>query len=137
MLVQMKYVVDKMKTLFIFTRNYKSNTNSLTKMWKIIKSWFISNYPIELTPERDNEIIEHLAKILSQDKMEPVIKLFIEPFIPVSTVFSETILVWTSPFLDLMGLKGYEHSLFLRKKENIRHLIIRANELRMEKNKLS
>jgi hypothetical protein len=101
-------------------------------MWSKIKSFFTS-MPLELTPDKETKMIENIAKRISQQRMELPALLFIEPFEPISSIVAETFLVWISPVLDLAGLNGYEYSLLLRKKENVRRIRERIEELRKEK----
>ena len=102
-------------------------------MWYKIKSWFESTYPLELTLEREDEIINNLAQIISQRNLELPANLFLEPFKPISTIVNETALVWVSPILDFLGMPGYEYSLLLRKKENVSRLLQRIEELKTGK----
>jgi len=65
--------------------------------------------------------------------LELAASLFLEPYEPISAIIGETALVWASPFVDLIGVNGYEYSLLLRKHENIRRLRLRIDELKQEK----
>lgn len=96
-----------------------------------IKSIFTS-MPVELTPEKEDEMIENIAKNISQRKLKLPALLFLEPYEPISTIVGETFLVWISPFLELVGIAGYEYSLFLRKKENIRKIREKIEALKKE-----
>jgi len=100
----------------------------VNSMWNKIKSIFTS-FPLELSPEKEDAMIENIAKTITQNKMSLPALLFIEPFEPISTIIAETLLVWIFPFLELMGIEGYEYSLLLRKKCNIRKIKERIEDL--------
>lgn len=101
-------------------------------MWRKFKSYFTSA-PLELTTEKENQMIESLAHRISNMDIELAASLFLEPYEPISAIIGETVLVWASPFADLIGINGYEYSLLLRKHENIKQLRLRIEELKKEK----
>ena len=89
--------------------------------------------PVDLPPEKEERMIEGLARQISKRNMELPAILFLSPYEAVSAIVGETLLVWISPFLDFAGVNGYKYSLLLRKKENVRRLVDRIEELRKER----
>jgi len=89
--------------------------------------------PMELPPERENELIEKIARIISRYGMEGPAILMTSGFVPVSTIMSLTTLLPLAPLLELMGIHGYEYTAFLNNKNNLKRLLERLDELRRER----
>jgi hypothetical protein len=102
-----------------------------------LESWLrrvvYSAPPLYLDPEKEDELIEKLATTLANANIGMPVRLFGPGFESMSTIISQTFLWQLAPFLELVGIKGYEYSALFNKKENVRRLIERVKELEQEK----
>lgn len=88
---------------------------------------------IEITPEREDELIEKIAKIVRQFGLELPAQLVTSLLYPVSSIVADTTFLPIVPFLEGMGIKGWEWAAFLEKKDNILRLQDRLEEMEQEK----
>jgi hypothetical protein len=89
----------------------------------------------EISPEREEEIINRVVETVRKSGMVLPASFFLYGFEPMSTIFSHMFMMPAVPFLELLGLKGYELTAFLMKKENIKRLNERLAKLREEREK--
>ena len=89
--------------------------------------------PLDVSSEREEEIINNVAKFISKYDLEDPALLLCGGFVPVSSIFAHATLLPIAPFLELMGLKGYEYVGFLSKKENLQRLLNKIQELEKTK----
>jgi hypothetical protein len=88
---------------------------------------------IEITPEREDELIDNIAKIVSQFGLELPAQLVTSFLYPVSSIVADTTFLPIVPFLEGMGIRGWEWAAFLEKKDNILRLQDRLEEMEQEK----
>jgi len=89
----------------------------------------------ELTPERENEIIEKWAGNISKYGMELPALMFLWPLEPISTVIAYTAILPAAPVLDFLGLRGFEAVTFFSEHGNVKRLLKRIEELEDAKTK--
>jgi hypothetical protein len=85
---------------------------------------------MELSPDRENEIIEKAAQFISNLGMEWPAYLLGQYYVPISTIMADTTLLPLAPFLEMIGIPGFEFTKFLEKKDNLKRLLNRIDELR-------
>ena len=101
---------------------------------KKIKDFFGFEMPsLEITPERENEIIEKIARFVSKMGMEWPVELIGWGYVPVATIMTQTTLLPIAPLLEAIGIHGFEYTAFFEKKENVKRLLERIEELRKER----
>jgi hypothetical protein len=83
----------------------------------------------DLTPERETELIEGLAKRVVDYNLEFPSVLGLEAFRPISFIASRLGLNLIAPFLEFVGISGYEYTILFENEENIKRLIKRIEEL--------
>jgi hypothetical protein len=91
--------------------------------------------PFEITPERENEMIEMLAGQISKRGLEFPALMIGWQLAPVSKVIAYSTILPVAPFLEFVGLQGFELVNFLSDQENVRRLLKRIEELEDEKAK--
>jgi hypothetical protein len=103
---------------------------------KKIKDWIGFEVPsFEITKEREEEIIDKTISVLNKWGMVLPASLMLYGFEPMSSIVSQTMLLPWAPFLEFLGVKGYEYTAFLMKKENVRAINKRLSELRAQREK--
>lgn len=99
-----------------------------------IKRFFGFELPsLELSEEKESEIIEKLARAISKWDMETPAYILLYSFRPISTVVSYTTILPAALFLEFFGIDGYKYTAFFSKKENLQRLLKRIEELEDEK----
>jgi len=87
----------------------------------------------ELSPEREEEIINKVASVVSKWDMEIPASLLGKLLVPTSSMISQIHVMPSALYLDLIGLDGFEVAAFLEKKENVKRLIAKIEELKEAK----
>ena len=82
-----------------------------------------------LTPKQTEEFIESFVQKVSQLGIEKPALMFIGTILPVSPLLSQMTLLPIVPFLELIGLKGYNYVAFFREIDNVKRLEQRLLEL--------
>jgi len=103
-----------------------------------LRKFFEANFDIpsfEISPEREEELIEKLARLISRIDMELPLQLLAWGFYPTATILSYTALIGPASLLEVLGIKAYEYVALLGNKENVKRLISRLDELRRAKEK--
>jgi hypothetical protein len=80
---------------------------------------------IKISPEREQELIEKIVNATKKSGMEDFVILWGSQMIPISRVFSMTVMMPFAPFLQVAGLKGWEYVAFLENEKNIQTIITR------------
>ncbi|MEM2921701.1 MAG: hypothetical protein QXF26_05220 [Candidatus Bathyarchaeia archaeon] len=105
----------------------------LKKFGEILKK-ALNNVPsLDLDEERENQLIEKIAQAISKRDLETPAILFGVGYIPMSTFLSYTGLLPLAPFLEAIGINGYEYTALFSKKRNVRRLLGRIEELKNAK----
>lgn len=84
----------------------------------------------ELSPKREDEIINKIASVISRWEMELPASLLGNLLVPTSSYISLIHVMPSVLYLDLLGLDGFEVAAFLEKKENVKRLIAKIQELK-------
>lgn len=99
----------------------------------IVKNFF--DIPsLDMTSERKEELIDKIARSVVKYGMEMPASLYIPGFIPAAPFISQLVILPAAPFLELLGINGYEYVAFFYDRDNVRHLMDRIEELQ-KKNK--
>lgn len=90
---------------------------------------------IEITPEKEEEIIDHFVMVAKQWGMEDLIILFGGGFSPMSGIFAWTVAAPWAPVLGLAGVENpWQYIAFFDNHENIKKIINRLDkETRLRK----
>ena len=103
----------------------------LSKIKKKLSSLLNSNsIPVSLTPEREEEITEKVARKITQYNLNDVAWIafgLVEPFSP---LVAQLGIIPISVFLETLGIDTYEWVAYLSKRDNVNRLIQRIEELR-------
>ena len=93
---------------------------------------------LEISPKREEEIIELLANRIVDNKMEAAALLFLIPFRPISPIASQLMLLPFAPLLEAFDIPGFDYIAFLKKSDNVNMLVKRIEakaEIRDEANR--
>jgi hypothetical protein len=100
---------------------------------KSVQDFFGFQMPPELRPEQEQEIIEKIARTISKYGMEYPAILMGSAYVPVATIVTDTTLLPMAPLLEAVGIPGFKYTIFFEKKDNLRRLLERLEELLKEK----
>jgi len=82
----------------------------------------------ELSPEREEKMIDQLVMHIRKMKMETPAMLMLRIFRPVSTLISQVYGFYAAPFMEIFGIRGYDYALLLSKKKNVKELMKKIEE---------
>ena len=107
----------------------------LTNIWKKFESFIVPKEDdiIEISPEREEIIIETIVKLVGKYEMETPALFFLSPLQGMSTMVSQLWVLQYAPYLETLGIPGYELSAFFYKKENAIRLLERIRENRSKR----
>ena len=88
----------------------------------------------ELTPEREEEIINKIIGAVQKSGMALPVSFFLAGLEPVSTILGH-MAIPAAPFMEMIGIQGYEYTAFLLNKNNINRINERLARLREEREK--
>jgi hypothetical protein len=88
----------------------------------------------ELKPEREEEIINSLVEAVRKSGMAIPISFFMAGLEPMSTIIGNMVIPFV-PFMELLGIRGYDYTAFLMNHDNIKHINERLAKLREEREK--
>jgi hypothetical protein len=91
---------------------------------------FIDIPSSNLSPKREEEIINKIASVISRWDMEIPASLLGKLLVPTSSVISQIHVMPSVLYLDLIGLDGFEVAAFLDNKENVKRLLAKIQELK-------
>lgn len=118
----------------VFIELLNSRHLNMMSLLKKIKDFFGFQFPnIDITPEREEEIIEKTAKLVSNFGMELPAILMGSAYVPMASVLTQFTLLPISPLLESIGIPGFEYTAFFEKKENVKRLLDRIDQLRKER----
>jgi len=99
-----------------------------------IKDFFGFQMPVmDITPERENEITEKIAHFISRFGMEWPVLLIGWAYVPVATIVTQMTLLPWAPILEMVGIHGFQYTSFFEKKDNVKRLLERIDELRKQR----
>lgn len=104
-------------------KNEEKQKSALAKIEDyIFKKLSASPIVNKITPEKEEEISDKLASLISKYKLESPFGAFFEVLKPFSIIFSNVVVLPASPFLYLFGLDGFRYVDFFEKSSNIERL---------------
>lgn len=77
----------------------------------------------ELSSEREQEIVDEIVLKIKNMKMETPAIMMLKMIEPVSPFISQIYGFSVAPFMELLGIKGYDYTMFFTKKKNINEII--------------
>ena len=77
----------------------------------------------ELSPEREQEIIDEIVLKIKNMKMETPAIMMLNMIEPVSPFISQVYGFSVAPFMELLGIKGYDYTMLFTKKKNVSEII--------------
>jgi len=86
-----------------------------------------------ISPERENEIIEKVTKVISRMGMGYPAYFFVSSLYPASNYVAQLFVLPAAPLLEFLGIKAYEYAAFINKRENVKRLMDRIEELMKSK----
>ena len=96
---------------------------------KSVGDFFGFQLPPELRPEQEDEIIEKIARTISKYGMEYPAILLGSAYVPMATIVTDTTLLPMAPLLEAVGIPGFKYTIFFEKKDNVKRLLERIEEL--------
>lgn len=90
---------------------------------------------LEITPEREKEIIDKVTEKILQYRLEAPALLFLIPFQPISLIASQLTVLPFAPLLEAFEIPGYDYVAFLKKSENLKRIIKNIEEATSKKEK--
>jgi hypothetical protein len=106
-----------------------SNKSKLDK----IKDFFGFELPsLEISPEREDEIIEKIVASVTKHGFVLPSLIVSQMLYPVSRLLVQTTILPAAPLIEFLGLNAYEYAAFLNKKENVKRITDRLTELKIE-----
>lgn len=103
-------------------------SESLRKFFNLFPSY-------DLPKEKQDKMIEEMAQRICKTQLDLPALLIGHVLIPLGPIFSQTILVPVVPWLELLGIRGYDYLAILNNRDAVRRLIDRVEELRTNKEK--
>ena len=89
----------------------------------------------DMSPEREKELIDKLARFVIDRHMETPAVLFLESYKPLSFIAGQFGMAYLSPLMPLFGPWSKEGLALLQKRENVEKVIKRIEELSEERTK--
>ena len=102
----------------------------MTSLKQLLKNFFSEIPSLDLEPTQEDDLIENIARTVSKWNMELPVLLFGSGFEPASTIVTYTTLLPLAPVLEIFGIRGYEYSALFSKKENVKRLMKRIEDLK-------
>jgi hypothetical protein len=101
-------------------KNEEKKKSTLAKIEDyIFKKLSASPIVNKITPEREEEISDNLARLIAKYKLERPFGAFCEVLKPFSLIFSNIVILPASPFLYLFGVDGFRYVDFFEKSSNV------------------
>jgi hypothetical protein len=105
----------------------------MSKVISWLKDIFCNIPTLELTPEKENEMIERLVEKISKYDLELPTIFLGSGFHSTSTVLSQMVLLPMTPYLAAFGINGEDYVALFSNKENVRRLMERLDEEKITK----
>lgn len=103
-------------------KNEKEDIEKTKKASSTDKKPLIILPSLELSAEREEEMINYIVTKIRDKKMESPAILFLSQIKPVSSVGSQLVLLPIAPFLDLIGINIYDYIGFFMNRKNVEKL---------------
>jgi hypothetical protein len=106
-----------------------SNKSKIDK----IKDFFGFQLPsMEISPEREDAIIDKIVESVSNYGFVFPSLIVSHMLYPVSTLLVHTTILPILPIIEFLGINAREYAAFLNKKENVKRIMDRLEELKDE-----
>jgi hypothetical protein len=115
----------------------KNNTEEATTS-KLKKGEGFHVPTLDISEEREEEIIELVANRIVDNKLEAAAMLFLIPLRPISPIVSQLTLLPFAPLLEAFDIPGFDYVSFMKSSDNVNQLVKRIEEkakTREEKNR--
>ena len=88
-----------------------------------------------ISPEREKELIDKMARFITDRHMQTPAIIFLESLKPLSFVIGQFGMAYLSPFTPFFGRWGNEGLILIQKRENVERLLQRIEELSRNQDK--
>ena len=88
---------------------------------------------LELTSQREDEIIEQIAARVKKYGLEVPMMLLLIPLQPLSPIVGMLGFLPFAPFLEAFDLPGFDYAAFISKPENVKKLLKKIEEKDLKK----
>lgn len=105
----------------------------MSKIVSWLKDVFCNIPTLEITPEKENEMIERIVEKISKYDLEIPTIFLGSGFQSTSTVLSHMVLLPMTPYLAAFGISGEDYVALFSNKENVRRLMERLDEEKIAK----
>lgn len=105
----------------------------MSKIISKLKEIFCNIPTLEITPERETELIDKIVATISKHNMELPTIFFGSGFQSTSTVLSQMLLLPMTPYLEAFGISGYDYVALFSNKDNVRRLMEKLDEIYLTK----
>jgi hypothetical protein len=105
----------------------------MSKIISKLKEIFCNIPTLEITPERETELIDKIAATISKHNLEIPTIFLGSGFQSTSTVLSQMLLLPMTPYLEAFGISGYDYVALFSNKDNVRRLMEKLDEIYLTK----
>ena len=98
-----------------------------------LKEIFCNIPTLEITPERETELIDKIVELVSKHNLEIPTIFLGSGFRSTSTVVSQMLLLPLTPYLEAFGISGYDYVALFSNKDNVRRLMEKLDEIYLTK----
>ncbi|MBQ04515.1 hypothetical protein CL673_07410 [Candidatus Bathyarchaeota archaeon] len=88
---------------------------------------------LDISEDREEEILDILAKRIVDNRLESVAMLFLIPLRPISPIVSQLTLLPFAPLLEAFDIPGFDYIAFLNNSNNVKGLVERIEFLAKER----
>jgi hypothetical protein len=83
---------------------------------------------LEISEDREEEIVEVLANRIVNNRLEAAAMLFLIPLRPISPIVSQLTLLPFAPLMEAFDIPGFDYVSFLKNSDNVNELVKRVEE---------
>jgi hypothetical protein len=105
----------------------------MSKVISWLKDIFCNIPTFEITPEKEDEMIERIVEKVTKYDMEIPAIFLGSGFRSTSTVLSQMVLLPMTPYLEAFGIHGEDYVALFSNKDNVRRLMERLDEEKIAK----
>jgi len=102
-------------------------------MSKHLKKFFDIFPSYDLPKEKEDELIEKIARNVTKMDLDLPALLIGHVLIPTGPILSQTVLIPVAPMLELIGIRGYDYLALIGNREAVNRLMDRIEEIRATK----
>ena len=90
---------------------------------------------LEITPERQEEILTFLAHKIIEHGLDVPAILFLTPLRPISPIVSQLTLLPFAPLLEAWDIAGFDYVSFFQNSDNVDRLLKKIEKINVQKRK--